>query len=108
MYCEKIEFKRGDSLSLYWEVSDGPGKPRDITGWQFFAQLYKGKDKIADFVCDVQNAGQGLVRLSILDTSGFPLGDLSFDVVMVLPDPAGFTITSPTARVSCVARMTQL
>lgn len=108
MYCEKIEFKRGDSLSLYWEVSDGPGKPRDVTGWQFFAQLYRADEKIADFDCAIQSAGQGLVRLSILDTSAFPLGDLTFDVVMVLPEPAGFTITSPTANLRCVARKTQL
>ena len=108
MYCDKIEFKRGDSLSLYWEVSDGPGKPRDITGWQFFAQLFRGDEKVADFECAIQNAGQGLVRLSILDTSAFPVGDLSFDVVMVLPEPAGFTITSPTARITCTNRKTQL
>jgi len=120
---EVIDHKRGDSFRvdelgtliqddagpLTIIVNDKPMKARvlDMTGWTVASQLRNKQtgELVADLVHAWTDQATGKYSLTALDTKGWPVGMLTWDVQFTAPD--GFISSSETRYIRIKADTTR-
>jgi hypothetical protein len=75
-----ISLKRGASLDLTLDFQSDAGAPIDLTGATITSQVRDSSDNLVLALTPVATANAGEVRITVADTSLWPLGLLRCDV----------------------------
>lgn len=100
-----IPIKRGDNFEWGAQVLGPTGAVQDFTSWTLAAQVRNGSDcLIEQLTAEWVDATQGLYRVASADTSGWPVGRLTFDVQ--LTDPSGRRFSTNTQAINVIRDVT--
>ena len=98
-----IQVKQGGALTLRHEVKlDGVAV--DLTGWTFASQIQFNDEVVGSFTITPTDLANGIITLSVADTSEWPLGTLIFDVKYTTD--TAVVHYSPTLYMNCYERVT--
>ena len=88
-----FEIKRGATLDLTIEIQNDDGSPVDLSGAGVWSQVRDAADNVVATLTPAISAVAGAVVLTVLDTSGWPLGLLRCDVRVVVAGRVAFSDT---------------
>ena len=79
--ADKIEHKRGDAYSISVTLLEDDGvTPIDLTDYTVRSHIRRGDTLIAELEFTAVDLVNGEYKLSIQDTTGWPLGELVSDI----------------------------
>ena len=86
--------KQGESWEMTVQILDDEGNPFDLTGFSIKGGMkskYQDEQTIIDFNCTIENATQGIIKVSLSpsDTSQIPAYSTSADGLRISSLPEG-------------------